>query len=290
MILLVKLLAFVTAATGAALSLFGDARKQGRLTATGKCAMGLVIAGFATSVIIELLGIRAERISGEWDLTLDQPIYEVHVSLNYDQPTAVADFANALDDIRFVFGTYAELEQGEPVVRRLRFHVTDVGQPTDDVEKQISLASSDRAGRLLAVGSGSSLSYREGKSSYVISVDKKWDSWDLKTVGVDAWFPFEELGLGESIRTVRDLSKLTALSVYIPSLLQNDKIDEFSISFYTPDQQIFILDLMDFSFREAFREKDKRETTIPGFKLVTLMNERFSRRGGHSYAIGEVFR
>ena len=238
MVLLVKLLALVATAMGAALSLFGDARRDGRLTATGKCAMGLVIAGLVTSVIIELLGVRSERISDEWALTLDQPIYQIHVSLNYDQPTPVADFANALDEISFVFGTYDTLEQGEPLVRRLRFHVTDVGRPTSDVEKQISLASSDGSGKLLALGRGSILSYRRGESSYVISADKKWDSWDLQTVGIDAWFPFQKLGLGDSIRTVRDLSKLTALSVYVPSHLQKDKIDEFSISFYTPDNQI----------------------------------------------------
>jgi len=284
MLLALKLISLLIAASGGALALLGETRSKRRLTNLGKLSLLFLVWGLTSAAIVEVISSRTQSIDKEWSLTKEQPIHEVKFAFYYNSPMPVSAFARFLQEFRFVFGTYAQLENDGPLVRYLEFE-TDTSK-TSDVEDAILLHTRNRENTVLARGRPGSLKYRTGLRDYVSSINKKWNSWDIETVGIEIGIPFYKLGLGDNIRTVGDLAKLTGLSVYIPSNLSPHEVDILILALFTSDGQIFLINVM--SLESGRFNRGARDATISGVDLLDIIRDQFFERGGRA-SIGTIF-
>jgi hypothetical protein len=190
----------------------------------------------------------------------------------------VESFSSLLEKSRFVFGTYAQLESDEALVRYLEFEI-DRSQHSN-VEHAIALHTRNRKSEILAKSTTANLYYRTEPRNYVASINKKWDSWKLETVGIEITIPFYKLGLPENIRTIEDLAKLSSLTVYLPASLSPQDIDELELAVFVSDGQLFYIDVRSLEFYKDDADAGTVTAWISGNDILSELERQLTARGG----------
>jgi hypothetical protein len=288
-VLFLKILTLLIAAAGGAIALFGEGRSGGKLTRLGKLSLLLIVVGVAAGTLVEIVTSWEQSLDRTWELTTRQPIYEIKVSFDYNKPMRVTEFADLLERFRFVFGTYAALESDGPLVRYLEFEVDR--SVASDVEGAILLRTRTQKHEVLARSRAGNLKYRTGPRNYVSSIYKKWNSWDLETVGIDISIPFYKLGLAESVRTVGDLPKLNSLTVHVPADLTPRNVDGLSLVLVTADIRLLRLNVMSLGLEEMETfGTDTHVANVSGADILKAAKDQFTKQMGRSSIGPTIFR
>ena len=94
--IILKFIGLLVVATGSAIALFGEPRRDGRLTIFGWAALALVLIGLVVASTLEVLTARSQtfekRIAAEWQDTADQYILEVGLAVDLLDEMPYAQF------------------------------------------------------------------------------------------------------------------------------------------------------------------------------------------------------
>jgi len=273
---LLKIISLCLAALGGALGLFGEPREHGKLRLRGWVALALLCLGVIINLATEILIARNSALVDDWEIATEQPIQDMMLEIRTSRPMPLSEFADFLQKIRFVFA----LESERPLVRYLEFAVKR-GRSLD-LEGAFFLRTLDPNGAFHAEGRPGSLYYERSPGIHSVSVDKVWDSWTLPAVGIRVTIPFYKLRLGDEVRTVGDLAKLTSLSIYLPKSFAERPFIHFVI-FTSDASTLFSPNVASLEYRAYTSALS--QATVSGADLFGSLKREFFHKGSRTRAI-----
>ncbi len=278
---LLSILCLILAAGIYFITLYGKYRENRRLTITDKIAAGFFAFGLIGGIALQLVTVKQQSIENQWLKTRKQHIYQLILYFHYNQPMPLRQFANLISKFQFVFGTYAVLEGEEPTRRSLEFTILPTEPNQTDLDRAIVFVCRNLDGNIMAQEPWymNILWYRTNESGCIASSHKVWDSWDLEACGINAFFRYNKLGLGDTITTVDDLTKLSSFLVSLPNSLKLSDIDEFYLLFITSDHQCLWLDLTSLKFKTR-NGSNILYAHMDGVGLAEQLKHGFKKAGG----------
>ena len=114
---------------------------------------------------------------------------------------------------------------------------------------------------------------------YSSSSKHDWSNPNSLTCGIDASIAWNNLKLGDSVRNMADIGRISGISVRLPESTDLEKLDRFSFSIITGDNQVFIFPFH--LFRKEFHDK-QYVIDVSGYDLMQFAKREFYKRGGRS--------
>ncbi len=114
---------------------------------------------------------------------------------------------------------------------------------------------------------------------YSSSSKHDWSNPNSLTCGIDASIVWSNLKLGERVRNIADIGRISGVSVRLPESTDLERLDRFSFSIITGDNQVFIFPFH--LFRKEVQDK-QYVADVSGYDLMQFTKRKFYKRGGRS--------
>jgi hypothetical protein len=153
MMLWLKILGLFITSIGASIAILGETRRGRRLTAFGKTSLVLIVAGFLTSITLEVLQWKSEhnrqRVQRAWDDMLNQPITGIKLIFLHRKEMPVDDFFEYLGQMQIKMATSTSVGKERYMTRTLKLLTIS---KDINAENRIRLAAVDDNAKTIGVG------------------------------------------------------------------------------------------------------------------------------------------
>lgn len=273
------------------LALFGDSRKDGKITLHGKVALALLIIGFVSAAALEVvseferraLAVEAQAkekldqqiatqkvkeaqrvadINQMWEIQLQQPLIMVHYRLFTLEAKTREEFVKLANKIEITFHSFPVLTTDGVATRTLHFNL----DPEEaDAEKAIKLTFRSPEGDYLSMWPEVALLKKLNKSpfgkadktddgillAWGMSVEDDWTDPMMKIGGLQDSAPWQITNLQQDIKTIENISRLRWINIKTPRDFNWAHIHECRLIFYAAGNSATEIDIKNLTYLES---------------------------------------